>query len=242
MHTRRRSARAYGVAALLTVSAILAGALWLAARPDDGPAIARARPTTGSAPTATTPPSSTPAPSGIHQAARARREEAERLASNAADAGRADGNVATAAPTSAAQPVDDAEVAAARGWLETALTWREDEAPLGPWGRAVERAHAQWAADHVEQTIVPTTALEHIASNASIHAALPRVVAITDKTNAEWDAPNVVTLAADVVFGTGVGWTRPGLRLLATFEVADGEVTSVFIDDGYVISDPELLP
>ncbi len=49
-------------------------------------------------------------------------------------------------------------------------------------------------------------------------------------------------LEAAVVFGTGEGWTRPGLRLLVTFEVAGGQVTSVFIDDGYVVSDPELVP
>lgn len=75
-----------------------------------------------------------------------------------------------------------------------------------------------------------------------VHGALPRIVEIKDETDPTWAAPGEVTLRAAVVFGTGDGWTRPGLRLVVGFQVVDGKVTAVFIDDGYVVSDPELLP
>ncbi|QAY62461.1 hypothetical protein ET495_03445 [Xylanimonas allomyrinae] len=90
--------------------------------------------------------------------------------------------------------------------------------------------------------IVPKTALEHIAFDAAVHAALPRIVSITDETDQTIDPADVVTLRAEVVFGSGEGWARPGMRLLVAMRVADDKVTGVFIDDGYVVSDPELVP
>ncbi|MCK0116975.1 hypothetical protein MWU57_07995 [Isoptericola sp. S6320L] len=163
------------------------------------------------------------------------------MAAEAGDAGRV-GDDDAPDPAVGPAEVTDADLAAARGWLTTALAWREDEAALGPWGRAVKRANAEWAHPDVQVTVVPSTALEAIASDATVHVALPRVVELVDETDPEWAAPGEVTLKADVVFGTGDGWTRPGLRLLVGLEIADGEVTAVFIDDGYVVSDPELLP
>ncbi|PFG43793.1 hypothetical protein ATJ88_2503 [Isoptericola jiangsuensis] len=91
-------------------------------------------------------------------------------------------------------------------------------------------------------TVVPSTALEAIASDATVHAALPRVVEFVDETEPEWTGPGEVTLRANVVFGTGDGWTRAGLRLVVDFQVTRGVVMAVFIDAGYVASDPELLP
>lgn len=242
MPVRRRSLWIFGIAALVTVIFLIVVALWFAFRSDASHSRSVAPTPPATVPTATGSASSAPSPSGLHAVAQAREDQADRLASEAGNAGRSGADGASSGTTTAAEPLDDADIAVARNWLETALTWRENEASLGPWGRAVDRANAKWAAETVEQIIVPATALDHIASDAAIHGAPARVVDVADKTDPEWDAPNVVTLAAAIVFGTGDGWTRPGLRLLVTFEVADGKVTSVFIDDGYVISDPELLP
>lgn len=244
-HSRRQRFPlwAYGAAALVSVVAIVAAAGWVALHgmSDDVGAASHGHGAVASdSPSASSPTTSAPPPSSLPEVAAQRRDRAEQLATDAGSAGRANGD---SAPDDESTPgVTDADVAAAQGWLEVALAWREDEAPNGPWGLAVERANTEWATTDVSVTVVPTTALENIASDAAVHGALPRIVEITDETDPTWAASGEVTLRAAVVFGTGDVWTRPGLRLLVGFQVAEGMVTAVFIDDGYVVSDPELLP
>ncbi len=233
-----------GLAALATVALVVGAAVWFVLRgvPDGGaPGHAEAVPS-ASAPVVESTSAPSPSPSTLHERAEHREEDAAEMAAEAGDAGRVGDDDAADPAVGPAEKVTDADLAAARGWLTTALAWREDEAALGPWGRAVERANAEWAYSEVQVTVVPSTALEAIASDATVHGALPHVVEIVDETDPEWAAPGEVTLRADVVFGTGDGWTRPGLRLLVGLEVTDSEVMAVFIDDGYVVSDPELLP
>jgi len=139
-------------------------------------------------------------------------------------------------------PATNKDRAAAHGWLREALDWRVTDIDNGAWDLAAERASEQYAATDAQVVIAASTALERIAHDTLSHAALPRVVAVADKTDPAWDAPDAVTLEAAVVFGTGQGWVRPGLRLLVNFQVEDGKVTGVFIDEAYVASDPELVP
>lgn len=239
---RRRAPWVRGVAALVTVAAVVAAVGWFVLRgapdvggpgPDGAATLSSASPTAGRSAELETP-------SSLAEAAAQRRQGSAQRATDAGGAGRSGGGGTPDLERTSG--VTAADVAAARGWLQTALVWREDAADVGAWGRALERADAQWATAEVEVTVVPTTALERIAADAAGHGALGRVVEITDQTEPEWAGPGEVSLRAAVVFGTGEGWTRPGLRLLADFQVSDGRVTAVFIDDGYVVSDPGLVP
>ncbi len=232
-----------GVIAFVSIVGVMtaAGVVALRGMSNDGGAASGGQGAVVSgSPSASSATTAVPSPSSFPEVAAPRRERAEQHTTETGAAGRPGGN-ATSADDSE-RKVTDADVAAARGWLENALAWREDEAANGPWGLAVERANVEWATTDVAVTIVPNTALENIASDAAVHGALPRIVSITDETDPTWAAPGEVTLRAAVVFGTGDGWTRPGLRLLVGFQVADGKVTAAFIDDGYVVSDPELMP
>jgi len=233
----------FGGVALVSIVAIVVAAGWIALQgmSDDVWAGSHGHGAVASgSPSASSPRTSSPPPSSLSEVAAERRERAAELATDAGAAGRARGESASTDDT--AGEVTEENVAAARGWLEAALAWREDEAANGPWGLAVERANSEWAATDVAVTVVPNTALENIASDAAVHGALPRIVEIADETDPGWAAPGEMTLRAAVEFGTGDGWTRPGLRLLVGFQVDDGEVRAVFIDDGYVVSDPELVP
>lgn len=244
-HSRRRRfpGWAYGGAALVSVVAIVVAAGWIALRgmSDDVGATSHGHGAVVSgSPSVSSPTTSAPPPSSLPDVAAQRRDRAEQLATDAGSAGRASG--ASVAADESAREVTEADLASARGWLEAALAWREDEATNGPWGLAVERANSEWATTDVAVTVVPNTALENIASDAAVHGAMPRIVETTDETDRTGAAPGEMALRAAVVFGTGDGWTRPGLRLLVGFQLAEGKVTAVFIDDGYVVSDPELLP
>jgi hypothetical protein len=231
-----------GFTALATVALVVGVSLWFAlgGASDAGPGSAEPVPEASMPVRESTPALAPTSTAGLDSVEEREDRDAE-LAAEAGDAGRAS-DYRAAAPSVGLAEVTDADLAAARGWLTTALAWREDEAALGPWGRAVQRANIRWAHPEVQVTVVPSTAMEAIASDATVHAALPRIVAIVDETNPEWTAPGEVMLLADVVFGAGDGWTRSGLRLVVDFQVTGGEVAAVFIDDGYVASDPELLP
>jgi hypothetical protein len=233
-----------GLAALATVVLVVGASVWfaLSGTSDDGSGSAEPVPG-ASTPARESTPESVPTPTATagRESVEQREDRGAELAAEAGDAGRA-GDEATADSAAGPEGATDADLAAARGWLTTALAWSENDAALGPWGRAVERANTQWAHPDVQVTVVPSTALEAIAADATVHGALPRAVEIVDETKPEWAGPGEVTLRADVVFGTGDGWTRPGLRLVVDLQVTGGVVKAVFVDDGYVISDPELLP
>ena len=245
---------AYGIAALVTAMAVVVGAVWFAVgrTPDGGhdavpravsvpapsPSVSASAPG-GQAPRVSSSPS--PSPSTLPEVAAS--IEADRAADRAAagNAGLA-AEDSLAAPPAAGAAATDADRVAAHDWLTTALNWRTTDLDHGPWTLAAERATAKHGSEDLQYVVAAATALERIAYDALAHDAPPKIVEITDETNAEWDAPDSVTLRAAVVFGTGDGWVRPGMRLLVNFQVSDGVVTGVFIDEAYLSIDPELLP